>query len=289
MMDGWRRLIPGLGRVETVPGPRLLAASALGAAMAVVGLAYLSTLPPPVASIYSLGAVRAGEASVPRAFLRAIPDSVVTERVTGERKKMFMRMVLPLILRVNDAIRRDRRRLLIVKATLRSGRRLRARDRDWLAGVARRYGVMATDITTLARRVDVIPTSLALAQAAVESGWGTSRFARQGNALFGLWTWKDAAGLVPKERAKGTRHAARRYESLLDSVRGYMHTLNTHSAYRELRHLRAQMRAAGQYPDARRLVVGLRRYAQKADYVDLIGGVIRRDRLWEFDRASLTP
>jgi Bax protein len=129
----------------------------------------------------------------------------------------------------------------------------------------------------LVARIDVIPTELALAQAVNESGWGTSRFAREGNNLFGIWTYDKSKGMVPKGRAAGATHLVRRFDSLEASVRYYLHNLNSHPAYGELRDLRAGMRSRGAEPSGLVLAAGLTRYSAKGEvYVRLIRELIQR-------------
>lgn len=235
---------------------------------------------------YSLVDVRAGASDVPRAFLAGLPAAVLKDAEFGARKDIFVRTLLPLILRSNEAIQADRDRLLDLFEQGDSGEPLSRKERAWLSRLATRYGGSDGDLAALARRVDVIPPSLALAQAAAESGWGTSRFALQGNALFGLRTFRRGPALVPKEREAGAGFAVRRYAKLAGSVGAYMHNLNTHAAYREFRGVRAELRANGTV-DARELLPALGGYAEDSGYVELIGGVMREGRFREFDRAVL--
>ena len=138
----------------------------------------------------------------------------------------------------------------------------------WLIVLAERYKVKHGDVKELLKRVDIMPTSMALAQAAEESGWGTSRFSREGNAIFGQWTFSDAEGLVPLKRQAGRTHKVRAFRSLLDSVRSYARNLNTHQAYRKLRTVRQQMRRDGTAVRGRRLIETLTSYSERGvDYV----------------------
>lgn len=138
------------------------------------------------------------------------------------------------------------------------------------------------------QRVDIIPPSLALAQAAKESGWGTSRFARNGNALFGQWTWDEDQGMEPKDRPEGTDHLVREFDTLLDSVEAYMLNLNRHRAYRELRSLRAGMRKRGEPIDGISLAGGLESYSELGmEYVERIRSMIDLNQLLALDNAEL--
>lgn len=235
---------------------------------------------------YSLADVRVGAAQVPRAFLAGLPADALQDAEFAARKDIFVRTILPLVLRSNEAIQADRARLLELFERRDSGETLPRKERAWLSRLSNRYGGPTDDLVALARRVDVIPPSLALTQAAIESAWGTSRFALEGNALYGIRTFRQAPALVPEQRDNGARFGVRRYARLADSVRGYMHTLNTHAAYREFRGVRAELRANGPI-DAKELLPSLESYAEDSGYLKLLDKVIREGRFWEFDRASL--
>lgn len=238
--------------------------------------------PPPA---YSLAEVRAGAAQVPRDFLAGLPATALKEAEFAARKDIFIRTILPLVLRSNEAIQADRDRLLDLFERGDSGRPLSRKERAWLSRLANRYGEPTGDLAALARRVDVIPPSLALTQAAIESAWGTSRFALEGNALYGVRTFRQAPALVPEQRDDRARFAVRRYARLADSVRVYMHTLNTHAAYREFRDMRAELRANGPI-DARSLLPTLESYAEDSSYLELLDDVMGDGRFWQFDQAA---
>lgn len=236
---------------------------------------------------YDLEHVTAGAAAVPRVFLASIPKGLDEIREVSVRKAVFFKSVLPLVLQVNEEIRGDRRRLRELRKEIEAGNKPDAIDRLWLAVMARRYEVERGDIDALLRRVDVIPPSLALAQAAKESGWGTSRFAREGNALFGQWTYAEG-NLVPEERAADAGHMIKRFRRLIDSVRAYALNLNTHGAYREFRSLRAMLRRDGRPLDGRVLAGTLTRYSERgAQYVTAIQSLISYNNLHRFDDARL--
>lgn len=250
---------------------------------------------------YALAAVRGGAVAVPRHFAAELPEAL--QVATGAREP-FLSTMLPIILRANEVILTARARLRALAAARDAGRPFSRRQRQWLSRLAARYRLAPEDIAGLMVRVDAIPPSLALAQAAVESSWGRSRFAREGNALFGLrsWAkrkgqalfglgfWSGGEGLVPTERRQGARFTVKRYRAPLGSVHGYMHTLNTHPAYAELRRRRAAMRAGGQHLDGRLLAPALLAYSEKGgEYTDLIATVIRQNQLWQFDTVQLAP
>jgi len=233
---------------------------------------------------YSLEAVRQG-APVPRIYLARLPENIGALG-PRERKERFLTIVLPLVLRVNELIADDRQRLDAMMQKITAGKRLRSFERAWLVRLAHDYRTEPGDIPALAIRMAAIPPSLVLAQAAIESGWGTSRFARLGNALFGQWSY-DGQGLVPARRESGKNHRIRTFPSLMHSVYAYMRNLNTHQAYRRLRIKRLTLIQTGE-PGGADLADTLINYSQRrAAYVEDIRLVIRANRLAPFDRARL--
>lgn len=243
---------------------------------------------------YRLLPIRAGAAAVPRIYPTRLPVDLAKVSETSVRKRLFLRSVLPAILRVNEEILAERRRAARIAAMLRAGGEAGEVDRNWLIALAARYRAEAFDIEAeeierLLWRVDVIPPSLALAQAIQESGWGTSRFARDGNALYGQRAWgEDDPGLVPREGGNAPGFKVRAFPTLIDAVRSYVRNLNTHPSYAELRRLRAQMRAAGAIPDGRELARTLTRYSEEgSEYVGKLHGLIAANRLAAFDDARL--
>jgi len=282
----------------------------LAGGIASIGVAF-SMLPPPVplqgedvASIvrgnytrnamnelaYDIARVRAGEHDVPNVFLAALPTDLADVRIAAQRKDMFVAMILPLVLRENEEIAANRVRLLDISARMSEDVKLPADDRLWLAAMAERYDTEPANVAELARRLDTIPPSLALAQAAEESGWGTSRFANEGNALFGQRTYSAADGMPPQSRGadEGT-FRVRAYRDLGGAVRSYIHNLNTHAAYAQFRKERAKKRAADQSVTGHAMAETLTRYSERGtDYVKTLQSLMRANRLADFDKARLT-
>jgi Bax protein len=237
---------------------------------------------------YELAQIADGAAGVPRLILAALPHDLAEVPETAERKAIFFRAVLPLVLRVNEEILAERKKLLDIRARLRAHHHVSQAERLWLQAMAERYETTPGDLEQLVKRVDIIPPSLALAQAAEESGWGSSRFVREGNALFGQWTTVDDGHQLPLAREDGRTHRVARFESLLDSTRAYMRNLNSHRAYREFRDERAALRVEGRNPTGFELADNLARYSQRgAAYVHRIRGLIVVNGLRDFDRAKL--
>jgi Bax protein len=237
---------------------------------------------------YTLEGVREGGRLVPRVFTASLPPDLERVDSVETRKAVFLKAMLPLVLRVNERILLDRGRVLALREREQSGRGLTAGERAWLEDVSRRYVVDGLDFDRLLARVDVIPPSLALAQAAEESGWGTSRFAVEGNAAFGQWTFDSDNGIVPRERERGKSHLIRSYDHLLEGVWAYAVNLNTHPAYREFRKLRAERRRSGRELDGYELAGTLKRYAERGRaYVQSVRTIMRANRLRSLDRARL--
>ena len=220
---------------------------------------------------------------VPSKFARHIPAKHF--EMTGDaQKQSFINLVLPLILAANDELLQRRE---AVRAAV------QAHDRDKLDQWAVLYRIEAEklDDTGLAerllRRVDTIPVALALAQAVVESGWGTSRFARQGNALFGQWAWTESAGIRPLA-ASNDRVVVRSFGSLLESVRAYMHNLNTHQNYKRFRDARYRLKPQTEAVKARRLAAYLDSYAEIGQaYVEKLLVIISSNNFNHYAEAKL--
>jgi Bax protein len=239
-----------------------------------------------------LNSVSAKPWTNPDTGTQTIPRDMGDMISPDERKDLFLKTMLPLVLLANERIERDRTRLERLHALTESGYTLSPRDQVWLARLAGQYGIDNTsqvDTRLLLRRVDIVPVSLTLAQAAEESGWGTSRFAQQGNALFGQQTWSARhTGIVPRNRQEGERHRFRSFDDLSGSVQSYMHNLNTHRAYLDFRRQRASLRTAGKPVDGYKLASHIERYSERGqDYIAAVRRLMRVNGLTDFDRAVL--
>jgi len=245
---------------------------------------------------YTSKRLRAGDAEVPRFVVSDIPEDWAEGLTVDRKKSLFFRALLPMVLMVNEEILRDRKRLQAIGATLAESRSASSDDLKWLMEVAERYGLpirdrennlSPTSIKPLLHRVDVIPPSLALAQAAVESAYASSRFAVEGNALFGQWHL--GKGLVPgKQRTELGDYRVATFRTPKDSIRSYMKNLNTNAAYRSFRELRAAARRQDQNPRGAPLADRLLAYSEKgAAYVSLVRNLIARNGLSAADSARL--
>jgi Bax protein len=236
---------------------------------------------------YSLDAVR-GRREVPRVFVASVPADLREIADNDRRKIAFIKIVLPLVLHVNELIANDRDRVRALQDKADAGGDLVAADVDWLENLARRHGLPRADFAALLRHVDVIPPSLAVAQAAIESGWGTSRFALEGNALFGQYTYKAEDGLLPRARDTGKSHRIRAFNFLVDGVKAYAANLNSHPAYEDFRKLRKRLRAERSEPNGYRLAATLTRYSELGEeYVRSLRTIIAANELEPLDEARL--
>ncbi len=214
-----------------------------------------------------------------------LPNEIKNISNTKKRKDMFIKIVLPLILKENNKIRIDRKRLF----TILNKNSNTDIEKKWLEKKYKQYGVRRNDLSTLKIRMDEIPVSLAIAQAAKETGWGTSRFALKGNALFGQWTW-SGEGLKPKNAEEGKEHKVMKFHSLQLSVRAYLRNLNTHSSYKNLRKVRTGLRNQNKSLDSLILSKYLDKYAETGNqYIEVLQKIIEQNNLKDFDEARLLP
>ena len=214
-----------------------------------------------------------------------LPNEIKNIENSKKRKEMFIKIVLPLIVKENNKIRIDRKRLFTI-LNKNSNTEI---EKKWLEKKYKQYGVRKNDLSSLKIRMDEIPVSLAIAQAAKETGWGTSRFALKGNALFGQWTW-DGDGLRPENAEEGKDHKVMRFHSLQLSVRAYLRNLNTHSSYRDLRKARTELRNQKKPLDSIILSRHLDKYAETGNqYIEVLQKIIEQNSLKDFDEARLLP
>lgn len=212
---------------------------------------------------------------------------------TDQRKRMFIDALLPVVARENERLLGLRQQLADLQTAHTRGKALSAARQAWLRGLADDYRIDADAdpdvmLEKLLRRVDVIPAGLAIAQAANESAWGSSRFARQGNNLFGIWTYDADQGMKPLRRAAGKTHLVRSYDSIEDSVRDYIHNLNSHPAYQPLRERRTTQRKQEQPLSALQLAEGLAAYSEQGEvYIELIQSMIRANQLEQVAQLQL--
>ncbi len=233
---------------------------------------------------YDLKGVRAGQKVKP-IYLTKLPKDLNSLGNTKKKRELFIKIILPLILDENKKITEDRKKLFkILNKNFNT-----AGERVWLKRRFKEYKIDDGDLSKLKMRMDIIPVSLALAQAANESGWGTSRFALEGNALFGQWTWSKK-GISPKNKDPNKTHKVLQFQILKASVRAYKNNLNTHNAYREFREKRAQLRQENKIIIGLELSKYIKSYAAIGEkYVAIINDIIEKNSLTDFDKATLLP
>ena len=231
---------------------------------------------------YNLKSIRAGQKVKP-IYLTKLPKDLNTLGSTKKKRELFIKIVLPLILDENDKITSDRKKLFkILSKNFNT-----VGERVWLNRRFKEYKIDDRDVSKLKMRMDIIPVSLALAQAANESGWGTSRFALEGNALFGQWTWSKK-GISPKKKDPNESHKVLQFQILKASVRAYKNNLNTHNAYKEFREVRARLRQENKEITGLDLVKYIKNYAAIGEkYVEILQSIIEKNSLTDFDKTNL--
>jgi len=233
---------------------------------------------------YDLKGVRAGQKVKP-IYLTKLPKDLNKLGNTKKKRELFIKIILPLILDENEKITEDRKKLFKIL-----GKNFNTvGERVWLKRRFKQYKIEDKDLSKLKMRMDIVPVSIAIAQAANESGWGTSRFALEGNALFGQWTWSKK-GISPKNKDPNKSHKVLQFQVLKASVRAYKNNLNTHKAYQEFREARAQMREENDKLDGLGLTIYLKNYASIGEkYVSILQDIIEKNSLTDFDKADLLP
>ena len=217
--------------------------------------------------------------------LTKLPKELKNIESPKKKKKLFIKIVLPLIIEENLKIRLDRKKLFEILNKNNASKR----DKAWLELKFKQYGVKNNDFAKLKIRMDEIPVSLAIAQAAKETGWGSSRFAQEGNALFGQWTW-SGEGIKPLEVEKDKKHKVAKFKILKASVRAYQRNLNTHSSYKEFRIERAIQRDNNEKLDSLKLVNFLEKYAETGkEYTEVLTKIIHQNSLTDFDDVEILP
>jgi Bax protein len=217
--------------------------------------------------------------------LDLLPKEIVKIENVKKRKDLFIQIILPLVIDENNSIKLDRMKLFSI---LNKSKNTKA-EQGWLNVKFKQYGVINKDLSTLKVRMDEVPVSMAIAQAAKETGWGISRFAQEGNALFGQWTW-SGEGIKPADAENDSTHKVMRFKVLQASVKAYQRNLNTHSSYKDFRSARAELRNEGKKLDSIILTEYLDKYAETGkEYVKILQKIIRQNNLKDFDDAKLLP
>ncbi len=230
---------------------------------------------------YDLSKIRKGKKVKPF-YISLLPKDLSLIENIRERKELFIKIILPLILQENEKIEEDREKLFKLLAKKSNTKE----EKDWLKWKFKEYKIKNRDISELKIRMDIVPVSLAIAQAAIESGWGTSRFALEGNALYGQWTWSDK-GLKPLENVDGD-HKVMHFKILTASIKAYKKNLNTHSGYIEFREARAKLRNLNERVTGLKLTQYLDKYsATGMEYTKKLELTIKKNSLSDFENAKL--
>ena len=231
---------------------------------------------------YDLSQVRNKKLVKPIYFTQ-FPKDLDELQSTRLKKETFIKIVLPLIVAENERILADRlkmKRIYKKKNTT-------DLEKQWLRQKLLEYKVKKGNMAELLLRMDIIPTSIALAQAAKESGWGTSRFALEGNAIFGQWTW-SGKGIAPLNRESDKSHKILKFPILRASVKAYQNNLNTHKSYIKFRDKRSEMRKKNKVISGLDLTETLKNYAQTgSEYIKILNQIIRQNRLTDFEPVRL--
>ena len=233
---------------------------------------------------YTLEGVRKNK-SVKPINLSLLPNEMKMIESTKKRKNLFIQIILPLILEENNQIKINRKKLFSILNKNNNSKS----EIKWLNLKFKQYGIKNRDLLTLKVRMDEIPISLAIAQAAKETGWGTSRFALEGNALFGQWTY-SGVGIKPLSIDDDKTHKIMKFTVLQASIRAYHRNLNTHSSYRKFRKLRAEARDNDEELDSLILADSLDQYAATGkEYTKILKKIISQNSLKDFDNVKLLP
>mgnify|MGYP001213793962 CR=1 FL=1 len=213
--------------------------------------------------------------------------------LSGNKKK-FVRTVLPLIINENQKIISTRKDLILLKKKLNTNNTLSHFEIKNLKKISKKYKIKFDThykselIEKLIDRIDVIPNSIVLAQAAIESGWGSSRFAKEYNALFGEYTYDNNKGVIPLKRKNGENHLIKSFKSYNSSVQSYFNNINSHYAYQEFREIRKIMRIRNNFGNINLLVEQLNTYAEDENYINTIRAVIEENNFTKFDLKTIS-
>ena len=231
---------------------------------------------------YDLRQVRSQKLVKPIYFTQ-FPKDLDELQSTRLKKETFIKIVLPLIVAENEKILADREKLKLIM----NKKFTTDPQKQWLRQKLLEYKVKKGDMSELLSRMDIVPTSIALAQAAKESGWGTSRFALEGNAIFGQWTW-SGQGIAPLDRENNKNHKVLKFPILRASVKAYQNNLNTHKSYFKFREKREELRNKNKILSGLKLTETLKNYAQTgSEYTKILNQIIKQNSLADFEPVRL--
>ncbi len=218
--------------------------------------------------------------SLPRDFMDIQP--------VIERKRLFINTLIPIIYSENLQILNDRKKILDWWRESDGENFSRDFWPQWLFELSEKYGSSDSNLGNLLIRVDIIPISLALAQAAIESGWGTSRYSREGNAVFGQYTFDESKGLKPKDRNKNDEFFIKKFSNLSESVRSYLKNINTHLAYTDFREERKKLRMSGENLSGYKLANFLKDYSERREfYIKDVKEIMSSNNFQKYDKGNV--
>ena len=217
----------------------------------------------------------------------SLPDDFMSIQPISDRKKLFINTLIPIIYSENLKILSERKKILDWWRESNGENFSRDFWPVWLFELSEKYESNDSNLGNLLIKVDVVPISLALAQAAIESGWGTSRYLREGNAIFGQYTFDESQGLRPLEREEDKNFFVRKFVNLSDSARSYLKNINTHAAYEEFREERKKFRMSGETLSGYKLSDFLYNYSErKNEYVKDVKKLIKSNNFLKFDKIG---
>ncbi len=229
---------------------------------------------------YNLDKIKNNSKKVPRIFINQLPKNFDQIKSINERKDLFIKILLPLVLKKNEEISNLRNKLIFLK----NKSKLTKKEKIFLENIKNQYKVK--DINNLLIKIDIIPVSIVLGQAIQETGWGISRFAINGNALFGEWTW-NKRGIIPKNREKGLKHKIKTFNSLYNSVDSYINNLNQNLNYYKFRKERYKLKQNKKIRDEINLLNYLNKYSTDNKYIKNIKNIILYNGLLKFNETKL--
>ena len=218
----------------------------------------------------------------------SLPTDFMDIQPIIERKRLFINTLIPIIYSENLQILNDRKKILDWWRESDGENFSRDFWPQWLFELSEKYGSSDSNLGNLLMRVDIIPISLALAQSAIESGWGTSRYSREGNAVFGQYTFDESKGLKPKDRNENDEFFIKKFPNLSESVRSYLKNINTHLAYSDFREERKKLRMSGENLSGYKLVNFLKDYSERREsYVKDVKEIISSNNFQKYDKGNV--
>ena len=218
----------------------------------------------------------------------SLPTDFMDIQPIIERKRLFINTLIPIIYSENLQILSDRKKILDWWRESDGENFSRDFWPQWLFELSEKYGSSDSNLGNLLMRVDIIPISLALAQSAIESGWGTSRYSREGNAVFGQYTFDESKGLKPKDRNENDEFFIKKFPNLSESVRSYLKNINTHLAYSDFREERKKLRMSGENLSGYKLVNFLKDYSERREsYIKDVKEIISSNNFQKYDKGNV--